>query len=152
MPYRATTDPVLEQRGVLDRIVQEPHVSFPADNPSALRYRIHEALHAARVLGIEPYCRLRVTVRTVKDAVVVTWNVPFTAFEPARYTMAMIPEITTFQGRNEYEVIEAVMGHPDISWFEFTHFAGDLESIQAWVEARADLQITSTTPLTIVRR
>ena len=152
MPYRATADPILEQRERLNRIMSHPHETFPTDNPSALRYRIHEALHAARVLGIEPYCTLRVTVRTVRDAVVVTWNVPFKQQDAASTYVTFDPAIIEFPGSNEFEVIQSILEHPEVRCFEFTNFTGDVESVQAWVEARADLHVMDTEPLTIVRR
>ena len=149
MPYRVTASPIYEQRERLDAIVQQPHVSFTTDNPSNLRYRLHEALNAARILAVEPYASLRVTVRAQGDCVVVTWNGRFTQ---TAFHVVVDPAVTALPGKNEFEVIHSIYTHPEINCFEFADFDGDIESIQAWVSGRSDVTVLSEKPLTITRR
>jgi hypothetical protein len=63
MPYRESIEPVEERRAELDAIVnKQGQVSFKTNNALLLRFKLHEALNAAKKLNIEPYASLNVKV------------------------------------------------------------------------------------------
>lgn len=134
MPYRTSDDPINERRRELDAMLHASSaLKFKVKNSREafrLRYRIHEALHAARMLDRQPYNQLHFTIRVRGDTV---FAVPV---EPLVPTIEQL-NVPTFECATSFEIVGIMLQQRDVQLVKFTNadIITDLDAVAAWCES-----------------
>lgn len=135
MPYRLTLQPIEERSAELEAMLRGEPLAFKTNEPARLRYRLHEALHAARVLGIEPYASLQVRIRVRSPFVYVT-PVHVIHVEQTQSTLPQGEAVEFAEVRNALDAIATLRARPDLMELHFPAFEDDLEPVELWASAR----------------
>lgn len=152
-PYRVTPEAVLERKAELDEILSLGSVAFKTNEPARLRYRLHEALHAAKHLSMEPYASLSVKISVQGDRVVVT---PATRHEIVvsrleQPLVATASEQQSFDDTTMFQVVETVRNNPHLFVLHFPSFSGDVTPVKNFAEARG-YEVLTEPSLVLLRR
>ena len=156
MPYRVSEAIVEKRKYELDIIAAAPNniAAFKVNDPSRLSYLIREALHAAKILCIEPYASLQVRLSISPPHLFVTAKpqllstaVPVDMQEMASEAgVAIVENVTSPFGVISAAVLNALA--PEI---HFPGYQGEVDSISRWA-AKKGYEIEQQEGVLILRR
>lgn len=154
MPYRITEAPVRERQKELDALLEGKPMRFRTSKPDQLRYRIHEALSAAKLLNIEPYNKLTVTLSVRPPYVYATPKV----LAELDVTIEEVDSLLDVAGArvvypddiSAFAVVGRARSEVSQTELHFPNFSGDISPVMKWAEASGYEVITE--PVLILRR
>ena len=154
-PYRVSPEAVEERLVELDAILAAAGkiVSFKTNDPKRLRYRLNEAIYAAKALEIEPYNSISIRLHL---------DPPFVHAVP-KYEVVILSEIVDsiqahvnlpeshiFDSTTEFEVVQTAMTNTELLELHFPKFAGKLPPVERFAKARGYEILTD--PILVLRR
>jgi len=125
----------------LDIIANAPNnvAAFKVNDPARLSYLIREALHAAKILHIEPYASLQIRLSINPPHLFVTAKaqlestaVPVDMQEmAAEVGVAIVEDVTS-----PFGVISAAVVNPLAPEIHFPGYQGEVDSIELWARKK----------------
>ena len=156
MPYRVSEAIVERRKYELDIISAAPNnvAAFKVNDPARLSYLIREALHAAKVLDIEPYASLHVRLSINPPHLFVTaraqlesTSVPVDMQDMASETgVAIVEDITS-----PFGVISATVVNSLAPEIHFPGYQGEVGPIELWARKKG-YEIEQQEGVLILRR
>lgn len=147
MSYNKSPEVVARWRLVLDQLRVGQPIAVEGLSAETLRYRLHEAIRAARHNGIEPYAHYQFKF-VVRDNVLVPLPKDQELIISLRSTpLSEKPEIHP-ECRTHFDVVFAA-GASGARILKFPTFTGDVNKVRSW--AVANNFTVDESPLTLTR-